>query len=58
MHWHLHQGAPEQEIVAATKMEKDQKAFILASQLQAKLTELREKPTDKQGENQRASVLF
>uniref|UniRef100_A0A3B4H5R4 Calmodulin-like 4b n=1 Tax=Pundamilia nyererei TaxID=303518 RepID=A0A3B4H5R4_9CICH len=51
MHRQLQQEAPEQEILEAMRMaDKEQKGFILASELRAKLTGLGEKLTDKEGE--------
>ncbi|CAI5668329.1 calmodulin-like protein 4 isoform X2 [Oreochromis niloticus] len=50
MHRQLQQEAPEQEILEAMRMaDKEQKGFILASELRAKLTGLGEKLTDKEG---------
>ncbi|KAL4003965.1 F-box protein 38 [Sarotherodon galilaeus] len=49
MHRQLQQEAPEQEILEAMRMaDKEQKGFILASELRAKLTGLGEKLTDKE----------
>ncbi|XP_047451285.1 calmodulin-like protein 4 [Mugil cephalus] len=49
MHWQLQQEAPEVEILEAMRMaDKEQKGFILASELRAKLTGLGEKLTDKE----------
>lgn len=51
MHRQLQQEAPEQEILDALKMaDKEQKGYILVSELRAKLTGLGEKLTDKEGE--------
>lgn len=51
MHRQLQQEAPEEEILEAMKMaDKEQKGFILASELRAKLTGLGEKLTDREGE--------
>ncbi|XP_068595032.1 calmodulin-like protein 4 [Brachionichthys hirsutus] len=47
MHRQLQQEAPEEEILEALRMaDKEQKGFILASELRAKLTGLGEKLTD------------
>ncbi|XP_071316987.1 calmodulin-like protein 4 [Trachinotus anak] len=47
MHRQLQQEAPEEEILEAMRMaDKEQKGFILASELRAKLTRLGEKLTD------------
>nr|XP_046251188.1 calmodulin-like protein 4 [Scatophagus argus] len=49
MHRQLQQEAPEEEILEAMKMaDKEQKGFILASELRAKLTGLGEKLTDEE----------
>ncbi|XP_029992543.1 calmodulin-like protein 4 isoform X2 [Sphaeramia orbicularis] len=49
MHRQLQQEAPEEEILEAMRMaDKEQKGFILASELRAKLTGLGEKLTDKE----------
>ncbi|KAI3371132.1 hypothetical protein L3Q82_023532 [Scortum barcoo] len=49
MHRQLQQEAPEQEILEALRMaDKEQKGFILASELRAKLTGLGEKLTDRE----------
>ncbi|KAK2842844.1 hypothetical protein Q5P01_013044 [Channa striata] len=49
MHQQLQQEAPEEEILEAMRMaDKEQKGFILASELRAKLTGLGEKLTDKE----------
>ncbi|XP_063333596.1 calmodulin-like protein 4 isoform X1 [Pelmatolapia mariae] len=49
MHRQLQQEAPEQEILEAMRMaDKEQKGFILASELRAKLTGLGEKLTDRE----------
>uniref|UniRef100_A0A4W6FFB7 Calmodulin like 4 n=1 Tax=Lates calcarifer TaxID=8187 RepID=A0A4W6FFB7_LATCA len=54
MHRQLQQEAPEEEILEAMRMaDKEQKGFILASELRAKLTGLGEKLTDKEGEGGR-----
>ncbi|TNN00673.1 hypothetical protein fugu_011919 [Takifugu bimaculatus] len=47
MHQQLRQEAPEEEILEAMRMaDKEQKGFILVSELRAKLTSLGEKLTD------------
>lgn len=52
MHRQLQQEAPEEEILEALRMaDKEQKGFILASELRAKLTGLGEKLTDREGES-------
>uniref|UniRef100_A0A665VS77 Calmodulin-like 4b n=1 Tax=Echeneis naucrates TaxID=173247 RepID=A0A665VS77_ECHNA len=49
MHRQLQQEAPEEEILAAMKMaDKEQKGFILESELRAKLTGLGERLTDRE----------
>ncbi|XP_078023776.1 calmodulin-like protein 4 isoform X2 [Epinephelus lanceolatus] len=49
MHRQLQQEAPEEEILEAMRMaDKEQKGFILASELRAKLTGLGEKLTDQE----------
>ncbi|XP_037622391.1 calmodulin-like protein 4 [Sebastes umbrosus] len=49
MHRQLQQEAPEEEILEAMRMaDKEQKGFILASELRAKLTGLGEKLTDRE----------
>ncbi|XP_051236872.1 calmodulin-like protein 4 [Dicentrarchus labrax] len=49
MHRQLQQEAPEEEILEALKMaDKEQKGFILAAELRAKLTGLGEKLTDRE----------
>ncbi|KAF7648943.1 hypothetical protein LDENG_00149780 [Lucifuga dentata] len=49
MHRQLQQEAPEEEILEALKMaDKEQKGFIMASELRAKLTGLGEKLTDRE----------
>lgn len=51
MHRQLQQEAPEEEILEAMKMaDKEQKGFILASELRAKLTGLGEKLTNREGD--------
>lgn len=50
MHRQLQQEAPEEEILEALRMaDKEQKGFIHASELRAKLTGLGEKLTDSEG---------
>lgn len=52
MHRQLQQEAPEEEILEAMKMaDKEQRGFILVSELRAKLTGIGEKLTDKEGES-------
>lgn len=52
MHRQLQQEAPEEEILEALRMaDKEQKCFILVSELTAKLTRLGEKLTDEEGES-------
>ncbi|KAG7999817.1 Calmodulin-like protein 4 [Nibea albiflora] len=49
MHRQLQQEAPEEEILEAMRMaDKEQKGFILACELRAKLTGLGEKLTDRE----------
>nr|XP_020504545.1 calmodulin-like protein 4 isoform X2 [Labrus bergylta] len=49
MHRQLQQEAPEEEIREALRMaDKEQKGFIMASELRAKLTGLGEKLTDRE----------
>ncbi|XP_072291458.1 calmodulin-like protein 4 [Eucyclogobius newberryi] len=49
MHRQLQQEAPEDEILEALRMaDKEQKGYILVSELRAKLTGLGEKLTDKE----------
>uniref|UniRef100_A0A8D3B789 Calmodulin like 4 n=1 Tax=Scophthalmus maximus TaxID=52904 RepID=A0A8D3B789_SCOMX len=49
MHRQLQQEAPEQEILEAMKMaDKEQKGFVLASELRAALTGVGEKLTDRE----------
>ncbi|XP_075933686.1 calmodulin-like protein 4 [Anarhichas minor] len=49
MHRQLQQEAPEEEILEAMRMaDKEQKGFILASELRAKLTGLGEKLTERE----------
>ncbi|XP_054476500.1 calmodulin-like protein 4 [Anoplopoma fimbria] len=49
MHRQLQQEAPEEEILEAMRMaDKEQKGFIMASELRAKLTGLGEKLTDRE----------
>ncbi|XP_073328428.1 calmodulin-like protein 4 [Pagrus major] len=49
MHRQLQQEAPEEEILEAMRMaDKEQKGFILATELRAKLTGLGEKLTDRE----------
>ncbi|CAK6975264.1 calmodulin-like protein 4 [Scomber scombrus] len=49
MHRQLQQEAPEEEILEALRMaDKEQKGFILASELRAKLTGLGERLTDRE----------
>ncbi|XP_062418991.1 calmodulin-like protein 4 [Pungitius pungitius] len=49
MHQQLQQEAPEAEILEAMRMvDKEQRGFILASELRAKLTRLGEKLTDRE----------
>lgn len=49
MHRQLQQEAPEEEILEAMRMaDKEQKGFILASELRAKLTGLGEKLSDRE----------
>lgn len=51
MHQQLQQEAPEEEILEAMRMaDKEQKGFILVSELRAKLTGLGEKLTHGEGE--------
>lgn len=58
MHRQLQQEAPEEEILEAMRMaDKEQKGFILASELRAKLTGLGEKLTDREGETTTTFVL-
>lgn len=58
MHRQLQQEAPEEEILEAMRMaDKEQKGFILASELKAKLTGLGEKLTDREGETTTTFVL-
>lgn len=55
MHQQLQQEAPEADILEAMRMaDKEQKGFILASELRAKLTGLGEKLTNMEGERQRS----
>uniref|UniRef100_A0A8D0DAD8 Calmodulin like 4 n=1 Tax=Sander lucioperca TaxID=283035 RepID=A0A8D0DAD8_SANLU len=52
MHRQLQQEAPQDEILEAMRMaDKEQKGFILASELRAKLTGLGEKLTHREGKN-------
>lgn len=52
MHQQLQQEAPEEEVLEAMRMaDKEQKGFILASELRAKLTGLGEKLTHGEGES-------
>lgn len=52
MHQQLQQEAPQTEILEAMRMaDKEQKGFILVSELRAKLTGIGEKLTDKEGES-------
>lgn len=52
MHQQLQQEAPEEEVLEAMRMaDKEQKGFILASELRAKLTGLGEKLTHEEGES-------
>lgn len=54
MHRQLQQEAPEREILEALRMaDKEERGFVLASELRAKLTALGEKLTDQEGENRR-----
>lgn len=54
MHRQLQQEAPEREILEALKMaDKEERGFVLASELRAKLTALGEKLTDQEGESRR-----
>ncbi|CAJ1055848.1 calmodulin-like protein 4 [Xyrichtys novacula] len=49
MHRQLQQEAPEEEILEALRMaDKEQKGFIMASELRAKLTGLGEKLSDRE----------
>lgn len=58
MHQQLRQEAPEEEILEAMRMaDKEQKGFILVSELRAKLTSLGEKLTDGEGESQQSDVV-
>lgn len=51
MHRQLQQEAPEEEILEAMKMaDKEQKGYVLAHELRAKLTGHGEKLTNKEGE--------
>ncbi|KAJ0029028.1 hypothetical protein NQD34_004025, partial [Periophthalmus magnuspinnatus] len=51
MHRQLQQEAPEEEILEALRMaDKEQKGYILVSELRAKLTCLGERLTDREGE--------
>lgn len=52
IHQQLQQEAPQEEILEAMRMmDKEQKGFILASELRAKLVGLGEKLTDQEGES-------
>lgn len=52
MHRQLQQETPEEEILLALRMvDREQKGFVLAAELRAKLTGLGEKLTDQEGEN-------
>lgn len=56
MHQQLQQEAPQEEILGALRMvDREQKGFILASELRAKLVGLGERLTDQEGE--RTSML-
>lgn len=58
MHQQLRQEAPEEEILEAMRMvDKEQKGFILVSELRAKLTSLGEKLTDGEGESQQSDAV-
>lgn len=58
MHRQLQQEAPEEEILEAMRMaDKEQKGFILVSELRAKLTGLGEKLSDREGESSGSSVF-
>lgn len=59
MHRQLQQEAPEKEVLEAMRMaDKEQRGFILASELRAKLTGLGEKLTDREGETFLSFIIF